>query len=138
MAEQYRNFMGSFWFQKEDNIYTVGLNEDAIDTFEEISTLDLPPTGETVEAGVVCGALETDEGPIDLYAPVSGTIVEINSIVVEDPTLIQDDPYDSWLFKIESEDAYQDEDTEDDDDEDDDDDDEDDEDWEDEEEEDED
>ena len=40
MAEQYRNFMGSFWFQKEDNIYTVGLNEDAIDTFEEISTLD--------------------------------------------------------------------------------------------------
>lgn len=106
MAEQYRNFMGGFWFQKEDNIYTVGLNEDALETFEKIETLDLPSENEIVEAEVVCGSLETDEGPIDIYSPVSGNVIEINSTIIEDPTLIQDDPYDAWLFKVESEDDY--------------------------------
>lgn len=115
MKEQYRNFMGSFWFQKEDNIYTVGLNEDALDTFDEITSADLPSDGELIDHDVVCGTLNTDEGPIDLYAPVSGTIIEINNAVVEDPTLIQDDPYDSWLFKIESEEDFEDEDLEEDD-----------------------
>lgn len=133
MAEQYKNFMGQFWFQREDNIYTVGLNEDALETFEKIESIDLPPEGELVEAEVVCGAMETDEGPIDLYAPVAGNVVEINNTVLEDPSLIQDDPYDAWLFKIESEDDFDDEDEEedeDDEDEDDDDSDEEDEDWE--------
>ncbi len=113
MKEQYKNFMGSFWFQKEDNIYTVGLNEDALDTFDEITGVELPQEGEVVEAQVVCGSLETDEGPIDLYTPVSGTISEINTTITEDPTLIQDDPYDAWLFKIESEDEFDDEDIDD-------------------------
>src|SRR6476469_3681207 len=102
MAEQYKNFMGGFWFQKEDNIYTVGLNEDALETFEKIETIELPADNESVEAEMVCGSLETDEGPIDIYSPVAGTVVEINSTVIEDPTLIQDDPYDAWLFKVES------------------------------------
>lgn len=106
MAEQYKNFMGSFWFQREDNIYTVGLNEDALETFEKIETVELPADNEIVEAKVVCGSLETDEGPVDIYAPVSGNVIEINSTVIEDPSLIQDDPYDAWLFKIESEDDY--------------------------------
>jgi len=106
MAEQFRNFTGGFWFQKEDNIYTVGLNEDALETFEKIESLDLPAESEVVEAQSVCGSLETDQGPVDVYAPVSGTIIEINSTVIEDPSLIQDDPYDAWLFKIESEDDY--------------------------------
>lgn len=116
MAEQYKNFMGSFWFQREDNIYTVGLNEDALETFEKIESMDLPSEGEVTETDVVCGSLETDEGPIDVYAPVAGNVIEVNSTVLEDPTLIQDDPYDAWLFKIESEDDYiePDEDTDDD------------------------
>jgi glycine cleavage system H protein len=106
MAEQYKNFMGGFWFQKEDNIYTVGLNEDALETFEKIETIELPADNESVEAEMVCGSLETDEGPIDIYSPVAGTVVEINSTVIEDPTLIQDDPYDAWLFKVESDEDY--------------------------------
>ncbi len=120
MAEQYKNFMRNFWFQREDNIYTVGLNEDALETFEKIETIELPTENEIVEAKVVCGSLETDEGPMDVYAPVSGNIIEINSTVIEDPSLIQDDPYDAWLFKIESDEDYveDDEEEEDDDDED--------------------
>lgn len=136
MAEQYKNFMGSFWFQREDNIYTVGMNEDALETFEKIESLDLPPEGELVESEAVCGSLETDEGPIDIYAPVAGSVIEINTTVLEDPSLIQDDPYDAWLFKIESEEDFeeQDEDSDEDEDEDEDPDEDEDEEWEDEEE----
>jgi glycine cleavage system H protein len=135
MAEQYKNFMGSFWFQREDNIYTVGFNEDALETFEKIESLELPTEGEVAEAEVVCGTMETDEGPIDIYAPVSGNVIEINNTVLEDPSLIQDDPYDAWLFKVESDEDYtepDEDDEEDEDDEDEDDENEDDEEWEDE------
>ena len=124
MAEQYKTYKQIFWVQKEDNIYTVGLNEDGLEDFEKIETLDLPGDGESLDAGAVCGALETDKGPIDLYSPVTGTVTEINSLVIEEPSLIQDDPYDAWLFKIESdedidEDEDEDEDLDDEDDEDD-------------------
>jgi glycine cleavage system H protein len=123
MAEQYKNFMGYLWFQKEDNVFTVGLNEEGLEMFEEINSLELPPDGEVIEADVVVGSIETDQGPIDIYAPVSGTITEINSAVLEDATLIQDDPFDAWLFKMESEEEFNDENVDDEEDEDDEDDD---------------
>lgn len=133
MSEQIRNFMGYLWFQKEDNVYTIGINEEALEDFSTVESLDLPRENELVEADVVCGALETDEGPLDLYAPVDGKVIEINTAVVEDPSLIQEDPYDSWLIKIESDDEFDGEDDEDEDDDDDEDDEEEDEEWEDEE-----
>ena len=104
MAEQYKNYRRIHWVQKEDNINTIGLNEDALEAFEKIVSLDLPSEGETVDAGSVCGSIDTDNGPIDIYSPVSGTISEVNTLVIEEPSLIQDDPYDAWLLKIESED----------------------------------
>ena len=114
MAEQYKTFKRNFWVQKEDNLYTVGLNEDGLEDFEKILSVDLPNEGESVDGGAVCGSIDTDKEPLDLYAPVTGTVSEINSLVMEDPTLIQDDPYDVWLFKIESdEDLSDDEDEED-------------------------
>ncbi len=102
MAEQYKNFMEIFWFQREDNIFTVGFNEDALEGFETIESIELPAENESTEAEVVCGSMETDKGQIDIYTPVSGTIIEVNNTILEDPSLIQDDPYDAWLFKVES------------------------------------
>lgn len=133
-----KNFMGHMWYLKEDNVYTVGLNEDALETFEEITSLELPNENEAVDADSSCGTMETDQEPFELFSPVEGTVIEVNNTVLEDPSLIQDDPYDSWLFKVESEedvsdDEDEDEDEDDEDEEDDSDEDEDDEDWEDEE-----
>jgi len=113
--EQYRTFMEYLWVQKEDNIYTIGLNEEALEEIESLSNVDLPGEGETVEADAVLGSIETQNGPLDIFSPVSGTVTELNAAVVEDPSLIQDDPYDSWLLKIESEDDLTDEDEEEDD-----------------------
>lgn len=106
-SDEYRNFMGHLWFQKEDNIFTIGVNEDGAEEIENINSIDLPREGEAIEAEVVCGSIETDDGPMDLYSPVSGVVVEVNAAVLEDPAQIQDDPYDSWLLKIESKDDYE-------------------------------
>lgn len=122
MSEQYRSFMGHLWVLKEDNVYTVGIHEDALDDFSEITSIDLPQDGEEVDAEVSIGTVETDEGTLDIYSPVAGTIVEVNSTVIEDASLIMDDPQDAWLIKVESEEEMSDEDEEDDDDEDEDDD----------------
>ena len=131
MSEKYQNYMGYLWVQKEDNIFTIGINEEGLEEITEIESIELPQENEEIEADVVIGSIETDDGPLDLYSPVSGKIVEINPAVVEDPEVIQEDPYDAWLVKIESEEDM--EDSDEDEDEDDEDDEEEDEDFEDEE-----
>ncbi len=118
--ESYRNFMGYLWVQKEDNVYTIGINEDGLEDFETIESVDLPRENEEIEADVVCGALETDEGPLDLYSPVSGKVIELNPAVIEDPSIITEDPYDAWLLKVESDEEMDEPDDDDDDDDDDD------------------
>ncbi|WP_374027841.1 glycine cleavage system protein H [Bdellovibrio bacteriovorus] len=124
-SDDVRNFMGYLWIRKEDGLITIGINEDGLEDFESISSVDLPAENEQVEEDVVIGTLETDDGPLDIYTPVAGTVVEVNSQVIDDPSLIMEDPYEEgWLIRIEA-DEEADEDDEDEDDDDDDDDDED-------------
>lgn len=99
-------FMGTLWFQVEDNIITVGVNEDGLEAIASIDKVDLPQEGETVEGEEICGELETDDGPINIFAPVSGVVFEVNTAVVDNPAQIVEDPYtEGWLFKIEVEDT---------------------------------
>lgn len=120
-ADDVRNFMGYLWIRQEDGIITIGINEDGLEDFEEISSVDLPAEQEKIDEDVVIGVLETDDGPLDIYSPVSGTVIEINSQVVEDPSIIMEDPYEEgWLIRIEAdEEVDEDDEDEDDDDEDD-------------------
>ena len=112
-----RNFMGYLWIRKEDGIITIGINEDGLEDFEEITSVDLPAEQEKVDEDVVIGTLETDDGPLDIYSPVSGTVIEINSQVIEDPSIIMEDPYEEgWLIRIEADDEDADEDDDEDDD----------------------
>jgi glycine cleavage system H protein len=126
MADEIRNFMGYLWYKEEDGVVTIGINEEGLEDFDEISSIELPPEGEKIEADVVLGTIETDDGPLDIYSPVDGTILEVNGQVIEEPALIQEDPYEEgWLIKIEavspSDDDDDDDDNDDDDDEDEDD-----------------
>lgn len=126
-SDDVRNFMGYLWVRQEDGVVTIGINEDGLEDFAEVSSLELPAEQEKIDADVVIGTLETDEGPLDIYSPVSGTVIEINSQVMEDPSIIIEDPYEEgWLIRIEAdeeldedEDDDLDEDDEDEDDEDD-------------------
>lgn len=101
-SDQIRNFMGYLWVQQEDDVVTIGINEEGIEEIETLNSVELPQEGEAIEADVVLGSVETDDGPLDIYSPVSGSVVEINTAVVEDPNLIHEDPYDAWLVKIET------------------------------------
>lgn len=124
-SDDVRNFMGYLWVRQEDGVVTIGINEDGLEDFAEVSSLELPSEQEKIDADVVIGTLETDEGPLDIYSPVSGTVIEVNSQVLDDPSIIIEDPYEEgWLIRIEAEeDLDENEDLDEDDDEDDDDDD---------------
>jgi glycine cleavage system H protein len=99
-------YMGTLWLQIENNTVTIGVNEDGLETITSITKVDLPQEGESVEGDEICGELETDDGPFNIFAPVSGQVVEINGAVLENPSLIVDDCYaEGWLLKIEAENA---------------------------------
>ena len=131
-SDDVKNFLGHMWFRQEDGIITIGINEDGLEDFESINSIELPAEHEKVDAESVIGTIETDDGPLDIYAPVDGTVIEVNSQVVDDPSIVMEDPYEEgWLVRIEADEDYDDEDEDEDDEDDDDDEDEDDEDYED-------
>lgn len=104
--EEFIPFMGYEWIQIDGGSVTVGISEDGLTELGEISAINLPTEGEEVNPDEICGEIETDEGPMNLYSPVEGKIIEINQAVVENPSLLLEDPYgDGWLFRVEAEDA---------------------------------
>jgi glycine cleavage system H protein len=106
LEKNFVTYMENQWVQVEDNILTVGVTEEGMQDIAEILKIEFPIENEAVEADEICGEIETDEAPIQIYSPVKGTIVEINSAVAENPSLISEDPYgDGWLFRVESESA---------------------------------
>ncbi len=120
MSSELKNFMGYMWLLEEDGVITIGINEEGLADFEEISSIELPSEGDKVESDVVIGTIETDDGPLDIYSPVDGSVLEINTAVIENPALIQEDCYDEgWLIRIEAEDALSEEEEDNDEDEDD-------------------
>ena len=100
--EEFVPFMGYEWIQLEDGTLTIGINEDGLSEITEITAVNLPAENEEVLADEICGEVETEEGPLNLYSPVDGKVIEINAAVVENPSLIMEDPFgDGWLFRVE-------------------------------------
>ncbi|MDI6022270.1 glycine cleavage system protein GcvH [Leucobacter sp. UT-8R-CII-1-4] len=86
---------------REGNPVTVGVSEVAADALGEVVYVDLPQVGATLTAGEVCGEIESTKSVSDLYAPVSGEVVEVNEAVVAEPGLVNAEPYAAgWLFKV--------------------------------------
>lgn len=119
MAGKIKNFNHNLWYTEEDGIITIGINEDGLEDITEINTIDLPPEQEKVEADTAFGSIESDDGTIDIVSPFDGTIIEVNSQVVEDPAVLMEDPYEEgWLVRVEVAGEIDDEDEDDEDDED--------------------
>ena len=80
----------------------VGISQVAADALGDVVYVDLPQVGATVTAGEACGEVESTKSVSDLYAPVSGTVVEINQEAVDNPAILNEDPYGAgWLFTVE-------------------------------------
>jgi glycine cleavage system H protein len=85
----------------EDGVSTVGITEHAANALGDVVFVQLPEVGDTVTAGETCGELESTKSVSDLYSPVTGEVTEINEDVVNDPSLVNSEPFEGgWLFKV--------------------------------------
>jgi glycine cleavage system H protein len=85
----------------EDGVVTVGITAYAADALGDIVFVDLPEEGATIEAGEPCGEAESTKSVSDIYAPVTGEVTTVNTAVVDDPGMINSDPYgEGWMFKV--------------------------------------
>lgn len=90
------------WALVDENIVTVGVTDYAQDTLGEIVYVELPEEGQKVTQNESFGVVESVKSVNDLLAPVSGTVIEVNSSLSENPGTINDDAWnDGWLIRIE-------------------------------------
>lgn len=90
------------WAQVDENIVTVGITEFAQNALGEVVYVELPEEGQKVSQGDAFGVVESVKAVSDLYAPVSGTVIEVNNTLTDDPSVINDNPMnDGWLIRIE-------------------------------------
>lgn len=91
------------WAQVDGRRLTVGITHYAQDALGDVVYIDLPANGTRVEQGQPFGEVESTKSVSDLYAPVSGTIVERNESLESQPELVNSDPYgDGWMVVIEA------------------------------------
>jgi len=90
------------WLKIDENIATVGITDFAQNQLSDITFVELPDVGREVEAGDEVAVVESVKAASDIYAPVAGTIIEVNGDLEDAPDMINASPYEAgWLFKIE-------------------------------------
>jgi glycine cleavage system H protein len=94
------------WIRPEGNgLYTVGITEHAQDLLGDMVFVDLPDVGDVVSQADDCAVAESVKAASDVYAPLTGEVVEINEQLEDSPELVNSDPYgDGWLFRVQAED----------------------------------
>ncbi|MDW7738982.1 MAG: glycine cleavage system protein GcvH [Bacillota bacterium] len=96
------------WARQEGDTVVVGLSDYAQDKLGEIVFVELPDVGAEVEVGKGSAVIESVKAVADLYAPVDGTVVEVNEELLDQPELINSDPYGAgWVYKVEIKDENQ-------------------------------
>ncbi|MCG2623325.1 glycine cleavage system protein GcvH [Arthrobacter sp. I2-34] len=79
----------------------VGISQVAADALGDVVYVDLPEAGSSVTAGESCGEVESTKSVSDIYAPVTGEVAEVNQAAIDDPSLLNSDPYgEGWLFTV--------------------------------------
>ena len=91
------------WVRVDGSVATVGITAYAAEKLGDVVYVDLPAVGSTVQAGRVAGEIESTKSVGELFAPVDGTVVEINEEVVASPDLVNADAFAAWLIKVEFE-----------------------------------
>ncbi len=89
------------WVKEEDGLAVVGITDYAQKKLRDIVGVELPEPGATVSRGDTVAAIESVKTAADVYAPVSGEVVEVNERLYDEPELLNRDPYgEGWMFKI--------------------------------------
>ena len=89
------------WVSLEEGIATIGITDFAQSQLSDLTFVELPEVGSTLEAGDEAAVVESVKAAADVYAPVSGEVVEVNEELEESPDLINIDAFGKgWLFKL--------------------------------------
>jgi glycine cleavage system H protein len=91
----------------EGNIGYIGISDYAQHALGNVVYVDMPDVDDEIEAGEEFGAVESVKAASDLFAPVSGTVIEVNDALDDQPELINQDPYENWIVKVEMSDKSQ-------------------------------
>jgi glycine cleavage system H protein len=89
------------WVKVEGNIAVIGVSDFAQAEMGDITYVDLPDEGDEFEKGEDFGALESVKASSELYTPVSGKVVEVNTALEDAPELINEDAFENWIIKVE-------------------------------------
>lgn len=95
------------WARKNsDGTITVGITAHAVEQLGDITAVSLPEVGASIDAGERFGDIDSVKAVSDLYAPMSGEIVEINRALDDEPEVINEDPYErGWMIRMRPSDA---------------------------------
>ena len=89
------------WVRIEEGTATIGITDHAQEELGDVVFVELPEVGDTMEAGDSFGTVESVKAVSDLYSPVGGEVVEVNSSLEDAPEKINDDPYgEGWIVKL--------------------------------------
>ena len=96
------------WHKLEGSTVTIGITRFAVDELTDVTFVELPETGTELKAGEPLGEIESVKATGQIYSGINGKVVAVNDAAVEDPSLINEDPFDKgWLVKAEIEDPSQ-------------------------------
>ncbi|USQ13561.1 glycine cleavage system protein GcvH [Legionella lytica] len=89
------------WLKEEQSEVIIGITDHAQQLLGDMVFVELPEVGDVVEAGDELGVVESVKAASDFYAPISGVITAVNETVVENPAIVNTDPYHAgWLVKL--------------------------------------
>ena len=89
------------WVDARDGVATIGITAYAAERLGDVVYVDLPEVGAQVQAGTVIGEIESTKSVGELYAPVTGTVTEVNTAVVDAPETVNADPVgEGWLVRV--------------------------------------
>ena len=90
------------WARVDGKLATIGVTKFAVAQLGDVTQVDLPKEGESIKKDDVFGTVESVKAVSDVYAPVSGKIVKVNTPLADSPEYLNDDPYDDgWMVQIE-------------------------------------
>jgi glycine cleavage system H protein len=96
------------WARIEGDLIRVGITQHAVDQLGDVTLVDLPKVGANVKAGAHFGDIESVKAVSELFAPLAGEIVEVNSQLTDKPELVNDAPYESgWMIVLRPSDKSQ-------------------------------
>ncbi|RJX25333.1 MAG: glycine cleavage system protein GcvH [Acholeplasma sp.] len=89
------------WVKQEGNIAWIGISDHAQHALGSVVFIELPKVGKNIKKGESLGAVESVKAASDVYAPISCKVLEVNEALLDAPELLNDDPYGSWIAKVE-------------------------------------